>query len=218
MSCQQTEGTNGELASLRATWTQAERRLYPLATSVPDSYMRAVTLVRALADRLADIHDDEMLVQRWQNRGELLSAAVEQRGAAAEVADDDVAGAAFALRFQELATERDDADRRGRVATARGSGFQWATLHERGDVLRGLGDPYQCLEFHLATQLAVVSTVEQNPSTGGVNYVVSVVRFDREGVHVEEAQPEGFADTETTNADEFRRARDEAKGRVVDHD
>jgi len=213
-----TGAANAELASLRLTWAEAERRLYPLATSAPDSYMRSVTLVRAVADRLGDVHTDDVLVQRWHARADLLLAVIEQHGAAApaDVARDDVAGAAFALRLHELATEREDADRRGRVETARQSGLEWAILHERGDIGRGLADPYQCLEFHLASQLTVVSTVEQNPATGGVNHVVSVVKFDREGVQVEETEPDGFADTETSNADEFSRARDEAKGRITE--
>lgn len=218
MNSPRTGAVNAELAGLRATWAEAERRLYPLATSAPESYMRAVTLVRALADRLGDVHGDDDLVQRWHAREELLAGAVEDQGAVAapEVAADDVAGAAFALRLHELVTERDEADRRGRVAAARESGLEWAILHERGDVGRGLVDPYQSLEFHLASQLTVVSTVEQDPSTGGVNHVVSVVRFDHEGVHVEEAQPQGFVDIETATADEFGRARDEAKRRVAE--
>lgn len=210
---------NAELASLRATWSEAERRLYPLATSAPESYMQAVTLVRALADRLGDVHGDDVLVQRWHEREDLLKEAIEHQRAPAppDVAAGDVAGAAFALRLHELATEREETDRRERVAAARDSGLDWAILHERGDVGRGLVDPYQCLEFHLASQLTVVSTVEQEPSTGGVNHVVSVVRFDHEGVHVEDTQPEGFADVETASADEFGRARDEARRLVVEH-
>jgi len=212
-----TGAANAELASLRLTWTEAERRLYPLATSAPDSYMRAVTLVRAVADRLADVHTDDVLVQRWHGREELLLGVTEEHSSAAtaDVAGDDVAGAAFALRLHELATEREDADRRGRVEMARQSGLEWAILHERGNIGRGLADPYQCLEFHLASQLTVVSTVEQNPATGGVNHVVSVVKFDREGVHVEETQPQGFVDIETSDADEFGQARDEAKGQIT---
>jgi len=49
-----------------------------------------------------------------------------------------------------------------------------------------------------------------------VNHVVSVVRFDRDGVQVEETQPEGFADIETADADEFQRARDKAKGQIAE--
>lgn len=218
MNSPRTGAVNAELAGLRATWAEAERRLYPLATSAPESYMRAVTLVRALADRLGDVHGDDVLVQRWHAREELLAGAVEDQGAVAapNVAADDVAGAAFALRLHELATEREETDRRQRVTAARDSSQDWAILHERGDVARGLGDPYQCLEFHLASQLTVVSTVEQDPSTGGVNHVVSVVRFDHDGVHVEDTQPEGFADVETASADEFGRARDEAKRLVAE--
>ncbi len=36
-------------------WTQAENRVYPLVLSEPQAYQRAVTVIRAIADRLRSV-------------------------------------------------------------------------------------------------------------------------------------------------------------------
>lgn len=193
------------ITELRMLWSNAERRLYPLATTATDLYQAAVPLVRSLADGLRDVADHGELVRRWAERHELLAAAEARSGVTApsRLETDDLLGAAFALRDREVAAELEKADRRGRVEDARHRGEEWALLHERGDLTRGLADPYQSIEFHLGTRLALVSTVEQDPATAGVNYVVSVIEMDADGVDVVAIDVPGIADREAAEVGIF---------------
>lgn len=195
-----------ELLGLRAQWTEAERRLYPLATTATELYMAAVRAVREVADELGSVSEHHELVARWPAAAEVLAAAMERAGVGVpeSVPTEQVVGAGFALRDREIAVENEERDRKDRVAAAVASGDQpWVTLHERGDIGRGLADPYQCIEFHLPTALALVSTVEQNPVTAGTNYVTSVVEMDAEGGQVVEIDVAGIDDREADDAAVF---------------
>jgi hypothetical protein len=88
------------------------------------------------------------------------------------------AGVGFALRDAELRASAHQGDQIQIVAEARSSGAAWAKLHETGDLSVGLADPYQSIELHLATGVAIVSAVESNPATMLPNYVLTVIRMD----------------------------------------
>ncbi len=197
--------TERSIAELRAIWSISEQRIYPLATTATDLYQAVVPLVRSVADVLAEVTSHDDLSRRWTNRAETLASAEAQSGVAmpTRLAADDVLGSAFALRDRELAAQLERADRRQRVEAARGESREWAILHQRGDIERGLADPYQSIEFHLATRLALVSTVEQDPSTAKPNYVVSVIEMDADGVDVVNIDVPGMDDRETADADAF---------------
>lgn len=197
--------TDRSIAELRAIWSISEQRLYPLATTATDLYQAAVPLVRSLADVLADVASHDDLSRRWTNRADALAAAEAESRVAmpSRLAADDVLGAAFALRDRELAAELERADRRQRVEAARDESSEWAVLHRRGDIERGLADPYQSIEFHLATCLALVLTVERDPSTVRPNFVVSVIEMDADGVDVVNIDVPGMDDRETTDVGTF---------------
>jgi hypothetical protein len=89
-----------------------------------------------------------------------------------------IAGVGFALRDAELRASAHQGDQIQIVAEARSSGAAWAKLHETGDLSVGLADPYQSIELHLATGVAIVSAVESNPATMLPNYVLTVIRMD----------------------------------------
>ncbi|MDE0162948.1 MAG: hypothetical protein OXL98_14570, partial [Acidimicrobiaceae bacterium] len=162
-------------AVLAAHWNESERRLYPTATTNPDAYQSAVRLVRAVADALADVPDLGELVQRWECRSAVLDAAVRATGeTVAYGLTEATAGCGFAIRRRELLNERAERERRERVTAARDAGQTWAVIHEQGHLASGLADPYQCMEMHLPTGLAVVSMVEPDPSTMTPVYVVTV--------------------------------------------
>ena len=191
---------------LRPIWVDAERRLYPLATTAPDLYMSAVNVVRWIADQLSDTATSEALAERWRNRSDLSTSAAEEPDLDVSplIPVDQLVGAAFALVDREV-NARIEADlRRLRVVDARIAGSDWARLHEKGDVARGLADPYQSIDFHLETGLAVVSSVEQMPSGGGqANYVVAVIEMDAEGSSVLQVDVKGFDDRETISPADF---------------
>ena len=128
---------------LAAYWNESERRLYPVATTNPDSYKSAVRLVRAVADALATASDLHDLAERWENRSETLDEAVRVTGDVAgyRLGDSEVAGAGFAMRRRELLAEQAERRRQERIAAARSEGRAWAVVHEQGDLASGLVNP-----------------------------------------------------------------------------
>ena len=203
-------------AVLAAHWNESERRLYPVATTNPDAYQSAVRLVRAVADALADVEDLNELAERWERRSEMVDEAVRATGdiAAYRLGESEVAGAGFAMRRRELLAERAEKRRRERIAAARQAGQVWAVVHEQGDLGSGLVDPYQCIDLHLATGLAVVSTVEPDPSTMLPTYVVMVVALGDEGGQTAGIDAASFGDFETGDPQLFEEHRRTVKSRV----
>ena len=89
---------------LAAHWNESERRLYPTATTNPDAYQSAVTLVRAVADALAAVSDLEDLAERWEHRSAILDEAVRATGeSVAYGLSEATAGCGFAIRRRETA-------------------------------------------------------------------------------------------------------------------
>ena len=203
-------------AVLAAHWNESERRLYPVATTNPDSYTSAVRLVRAVADALAEVGDLNELAERWERRSEMVDEAVRATGdiAAYRLGESEVAGAGFAMRRRELLAERAERRRRERIAAARRAGQVWAVVHEQGDLGSGLVNPYQCVELHLATGLGVVSTVEPDPSTMLPTYVVMVVALGDEGGQTAGIDAASFGDFETGDPQLFEEHRRTMKSRV----
>ena len=131
-----------------------------------------------MADALAEVSDLEELSQRWEHRAAILDEAARATGEpVAYGLTEATAGCGFAVRRRELLAERAEHQRRERIAAAREAGRAWAVIHEQGDLAAGLVDPYQCVELHLATGLAVVSMVEADPSTMTPLYVVTVTEM-----------------------------------------
>ncbi|MCY4663078.1 MAG: hypothetical protein OXC00_00270 [Acidimicrobiaceae bacterium] len=191
-------------AVLAAHWNESERRLYPTATTNPDAYQSAVRLVRAVADSLADVSDLEGLSQRWEDRSAILDEAARAAGEAVSYGlTEATAGCGFAIRRRELLNERAERQRRERIAAARGAGEAWAVIHEQGDLGAGLADPYQCVESHLATGLAVVSMVEADPSTMTPLYVVTVTEMGEPDGDTPDIEPSSFEDRETADPELF---------------
>lgn len=206
-----------EAAALAPTWAEAEKRLYPLATTYPEAYMQAVGLVRAVADRLGDVTSSAALVTRWDDRSSLVDEILARAdtGLPAGASADDVAAAGFALRHAELRAEQEQAMQRLRIATAREAGAAWAVLHERGSLEAGLADPFQCIELHLATGIAVISSVEPDPATMRPNHVVAVHAFGDEHGEMPQVDLSGIEDRETMQPGEFDGLRAEMR-RVVE--
>ncbi len=203
---------------LAAHWGESERRLYPVATTNTEAYESAVRIVRAVADTLADVSTLEGLVQRWEQRSAIVDEVVGVTGerVAYVLGTSVVAGAGFAMRRRELLAEIAEQRQRKRIAEAERAGQSWATIHETGSLESGLVDPYVCVELHLASGLAVVSSVERDASTMTPRYVVQVLNMD-EGT----GQPSGvnaasFGDMETDDQALFEANREAMRRRVAD--
>lgn len=202
-------------AVLSAHWNESERRLYPTATTNPDAYQSAVRLVRAVADALAAVSDLEDLAERWEHRSAIVDEAVRATGeSVAYGLSEATAGCGFAIRRRELLAERAERQRRESVAAARQAGQVWAVIHEQGDLGSGLVDPYQCMEMHLPTGLAVVSMVEPDPSTMTPLYVVTVTEMGEPGGGAPGIEADFFEDLETPDPELFEDNRRAMRSRV----
>ena len=207
-------------AALAAHWNESERRLYPTATTNPDAYQSAVALVRAVADALIDVRNLDELARRWEHRTAILEAAVSACGQpVAYGLAEATAGCGFAIRRRELLASAAERRRRERIAAARQAGQQWAVIHEQGDPAAGLVDPYQCMEMHLPSGLAVVSMVEPDPSTMTPLYVVTVTESGAPGEGTAGEGPSGidpaaFEDLETADPGLFEDNRRTMRSRV----
>lgn len=203
-------------AVLAARWDESERRLYPVATTNPDAYQSAVRLVRAVADALADAEDLDALAGQWERRSDLVDGALRVCGdiAGYRLPEAEIAGAAFAVRRRELLAERAERRRRDRIAAARDAGEAWAVVHEQGDPDAGLVDPYQRIDLHLATGLAVVSSVEPDPSTMTPTYVVMVAELGDEQGRTAGLDAASFGDVETGDRELFEDHRLAMKSRI----
>ena len=202
-------------AVLAAHWDESERRLYPTATTNPDAYQSAVKRVRAVADALAAVSGLEDLAERWEHRAAVLDEAVRATGESiAYGLTEATAGCGFAIRRRELLAERAERRRRERIDAARRAGQVWAVIHEQGDLGSGLVDPYQCMEMHLPTGLAVVSMVEPDPSTMTPVYVVTVTETADPGRGVPGIGAGAFEDLETADLELFEDNRRAMRSRI----
>lgn len=203
-------------AMLAAHWDESERRLYPVATTNPDAYQTAVRLVRAVADALAEVEDLDALAGWWERRSDLVDEALRVSGdiAGYRLPEPEIAGAGFAIRRRELLAEQAERRRRDCIAAAREAGRAWALVHEQGDLGSGLVDPYQRIDLHLATGLAVVSTVEPDPSTMAPTYVVMVAELGDEHGRTAGLDAASFGDVETGDRELFEDHRLTMKGRI----
>ena len=102
-----------------------------------------------------------------------------------------------------MLSERAERHRRERISAARQAGETWAVIHEQGDLGAGLVDPYQCMEMHLPTGLAVVSMVEPDPSTMTPVYVVTVTETGEPGGGAPGIDAGSFEDLETADPELF---------------
>ena len=59
-----------------AAWRRAEARVYPTVMVDATMYEQYLTMVRAVADELADVRTEDDLVTAWEERRELAGAVV----------------------------------------------------------------------------------------------------------------------------------------------
>lgn len=197
---------------LAAYWAECERRVYPLAVSDPDGYMRAVEQIRFVAEALETVSDLHGLVSAWERRDSLLDGVTSP---ATGASTDAVTGAAFALRSQQLRAERSAAEQRARIETATSRNLEWVVLHESGDLGAGLADPYQRVELHLTSGLAVVTCAEPHPETMRPNYVVSVEAVGNAEGAVTGVNLAGYAVLETADPAQADLHRRDMRDRVA---
>ncbi|MGH3185508.1 MAG: hypothetical protein ACRDOE_26880 [Streptosporangiaceae bacterium] len=97
-------GQSDHIRRCAAVWARAEGQLYPMIMSSPEAFERAVTIARAVADRLRAETTVADLARVFTESGNLALSAAHEIGTDIDDLDAGVlASAGFRLRQQEIA-------------------------------------------------------------------------------------------------------------------
>ncbi|MEA2253919.1 MAG: hypothetical protein QOC78_2844 [Solirubrobacteraceae bacterium] len=115
-----------------AAWRRAEARVYPTVMVDAGMYEQYLTMVRAVADELADVRTEEDLLTAWEERRELAGAVVARHAPPMRAFMDLVAvrDAAFCHRHREITREHGKEIARERLERARIEQAEWALLFD----------------------------------------------------------------------------------------
>jgi hypothetical protein len=169
----------GVPSQLLSDWKAAEERLYPVVMVRPDLYERSVRMVRAVADELAGCLDLAALVKAWGTAAEIVHRAASGAGLDLEGLDAGLlAGAAFSLRYREMAGAVARAERLGRIRAAAEAGEAWVRVEEVGSKETAGLVPWTWTEMHVPSGAGLRQTLEADPTTGAPRYSFEVVPLD----------------------------------------
>ena len=164
---------------LLSDWRAAEERLYPVVMVRPDLYERAVRMVRAVTDELAGYLDLAALAGAWGGAAEVVHRAAQEAGLDLEGLDAGlVAGAAFSMRYRELAGAAARAERLGRIRAAAEAGEAWVRVEEIGSRETAGMVPWSWIEMHVGSGAGLRQTLEADQFTGAPRYGLEVVPLD----------------------------------------
>jgi hypothetical protein len=169
------------IEQLAAEWSAAEERITTLVLTRPEAYERYLRAARLVADALADVGTHEELAAAYEVGAALAERVLHEAGfLPEEVSADQVAGAAFAMRYRELTRERARAAAAQRIRGARLRGDPWVVVEERGRSDAPLPGLYRRLEMRLEDGAGLHVFVDEEPGTGAPRYVVERVPLDPE--------------------------------------
>ena len=164
---------------LLSDWKSAEERLYPVVMVRPDLYERSIRMVRATADELAGCLDVGALVNAWGGAAEIVHRAATEAGFDLEGLDAGlIAGAAFSMKYRELAAAASRAERLQRIRIAAEAGEPWVRVEEIGSKETAGMVPWTWVEMHVPTGAGLRQTLEADPMTGAPLYSLEVVPLD----------------------------------------
>lgn len=169
----------GVPAALLSDWKSAEERLYPVVMVRPDLYERSIRMVRATVDELAGCLDVGALVEAWDGAAEIVHRAATGAGLDLDELDAGlIAGAAFSMRYRELAASASRAERLQRIRAAAEAGEAWVRVEEIGSRETAGMVPWTWVEMHVPTGAGLRQTLEADPLTGTPLYSLEVVPLD----------------------------------------
>jgi hypothetical protein len=145
----------------------------------PDLYERSVRMVRVVADELAGYLDLDALATAWGGAAEIVHRAASDAGLDLEGLDAGlVAGAAFSMRYRELAAAASHSERLNRIRAAAEAGEAWVRVEEIGSKETAGMVPWTWVEMHVPTGAGLRQTLEADPMTGAPRYSLEVVPLD----------------------------------------
>ena len=170
-----------------AAWRRAEARVYPTVMVDAAIYEQYLTMVRAVADELADVRTEDELVTAWEERRELASAVVARHAPSLRAFMDleAVRDAAFCHRHREITRSRGKEIARERLEQARREQAEWVVLF---DDVTPLGS--HTLEMHVASGRALHAAAELPLDARAPKFTLEVVHLDpRDGAWLLDKPP-----------------------------
>ena len=157
-----------------AAWRRAEARVYPTVMVDAAMYEQYLTMVRAVADELADVRTEDDLVTAWEERREVASAVVARHAPSMRAFMDveAVRDAAFCHRHREITRARGKEIARERLEQAWREQAEWVVLF---DDVTPLGS--HRLEMHVRSGRGLHASCKRDldrPAT----YSLEVVQLD----------------------------------------
>jgi hypothetical protein len=147
----------------------------------PDLYERAVQLVRAVADELRSCTNLPALVKAWSEAAQIVYRAATEAGLDLSGLDAGLlAGAAFSLRYRELAWPAAREQRSARVRDAAERGDDWVRVDETGSIETAGMVPWSWVEMHVPSGVGLRQTIEADPNTGAPHFRLERVTLDPE--------------------------------------
>ena len=115
-----------------AAWRRAEARVYPTVMVDAAIYEQYLTMVRAVADELADVRTEDDLVTAWVQRRELAGAVVARHAPSLRAFMDleAVRDAAFCHRHRDITRSRGKEIARERLEQAWIDKAEWVVLFD----------------------------------------------------------------------------------------
>jgi hypothetical protein len=165
-------GSQVPLAVLRS-WDQAEAKIFPLVMARPEVYERALHMIADLAARLRETCPDLPTLLAAHERGaDLVTEPHPGVGPAV------IAAAACAMRYRELMTIGAAQSRLAALARARDEGLDWTIVEENGDPARAPYLPYQRVEAHVRSGMAVIISIEPDETLAGAVHRLDAAEVD----------------------------------------
>jgi hypothetical protein len=157
-----------------AAWRRAEARVYPTVMVDAAIYEQYLTMVRAVADELADVRTEDDLVTAWEERRELAGAVVARHAPSLRAFMDleAVRDAAFCHRHRDIMRSRGKEIARERLEQAWIDKAEWVVLF---DDVTPLGS--HRLEMHVRSGHGLHASCKRDvdrPAT----YSLEVVQLD----------------------------------------
>jgi hypothetical protein len=157
-----------------AAWRRAEARVYPTVMVDAAIYEQYLTMVRAVADELADVRTEDDLVTAWEERRELAGAVVARHAPSLRAFMDleAVRDAAFCHRHRDITRSRGKEIARERLEQAWIDKAEWVVLF---DDVTPLGS--HRLEMHVRSGRGLHASCKRDvdrPAT----YSLEVVQLD----------------------------------------
>jgi hypothetical protein len=157
-----------------AAWRRAEARVYPTVMVDAAIYEQYLTMVRAVADELADVRTEDDLVTAWEERRELAGAVVARHAPSLRAFMDleAVRDAAFCHRHRDITRPRGKEIARERLEQAWIDKAEWVVLF---DDVTPLGS--HRLEMHVRSGHGLHASCKRDvdrPAT----YSLEVVQLD----------------------------------------